>query len=132
MRCHCDFRQRVAVTVFREQRPERRKRRRIVLAHVIDCVEARVDQDLRLASLASVAAMSVYHFARRFKETVGMSPHAYVLSRRLDRAQQMLRRRDRSLADIAVACGFSSQAHFTTAFRSAFGATPDKYRRSFT
>jgi AraC family transcriptional regulator len=76
--------------------------------------------------------MSVYHFARRFKETVGESPHAYVLSRRLARAQHMLRRRDSSLVDVAAACGFSSQAHLTTAFRNAFGATPNTYRRSCT
>jgi AraC family transcriptional regulator len=102
------------------------------IAHVIDYIEASIARDLRLSSLAKVAAMSVYHFAHRFKETVGMSPHAYALSRRLDRAREMLRRRDSNLSDVAAACGFSSQAHLTTAFRNAFGATPDKYRRSVT
>ena len=100
------------------------------VARVIDYIESSIDQDLRLASLARVAAMSVYHFARRFKETAGMSPHAYVLSRRLDRAQLMLRHRENGLADVAAACGFSSQAHLTTAFLTTFGATPGKYRRS--
>ncbi|MGX9425604.1 MULTISPECIES: helix-turn-helix domain-containing protein [Bradyrhizobium] len=100
------------------------------VAHVIDYIEANIDQDLNLASLASVAAMSVYHFARRFKETVGMSPHAYVLSRRIRRAQEMLNRGGNSLANIAAACGFSSQAHFTTVFQRDLGATPGEYRRS--
>lgn len=100
------------------------------VARVVDYIEGSIDQDLRLGQLASVAAMSVYHFARRFRETVGVSPHAYVLSRRLDRARGMLRQREITLAQIAAACGFSSQAHLTTTFLNAFGATPGKYRRA--
>jgi len=100
------------------------------VARVIDYIESGIDQDLRLAPLANISAMSVYHFARRFKETVGVSPHAYVLSRRLDRARDMLRYRELTLAQIAAACGFSSQAHLTTTFLNAFGVTPGKFRRA--
>ena len=100
------------------------------VAHVVDYIEASIDQDLRLAPLANIAAMSVYHFARRFKETVGVSPHAYVLSRRLDRAQRMLRHRKSTLVQVAAACGFSSQAHLTTTFLNAFGVTPGKFRQA--
>ena len=99
------------------------------IAHVIDLIEAHIDQDLDLTSLADVAAMSVFHFARRFRETVGVSPHAYVLSRRVRRAEDMLKRGESSLADVAAACGFASQAHFTTAFRRHAGVTPGEYRR---
>ena len=95
----------------------------------MDYIEAGIDQDLRLSSLAGVAAMSVYHFARSFKETVGVSPHAYVLSRRIVRARAMLGRSESSLADVALACGFSSQAHLTTAFRRGVGLTPARFRR---
>jgi len=97
---------------------------------VVDYIEGSIDEDLRLCQLANVAAMSVYHFARRFRETVGVSPHAYVLSRRLDRARGMLRHREITLAQVAAACGFSSQAHLTTTFLNAFGVTPGKYRRA--
>ena len=100
------------------------------IAHVIDYIEGNIDRGLDLASLAGVAAMSVYHFARRFKETVGMSPHAYVLSRRIRRAREMLDRDEASLALVAVACGFSSQAHFTTVFQRDLGVTPGEYRRA--
>lgn len=100
------------------------------VAYVVDYVESAIDQDLRLSSLAGVAAMSTYHFARSFKETVGSSPHVYVLSRRVARARTMLGRGDGSLAEIALACGFSSQAHLTTAFRHHLGLTPAGYRRS--
>lgn len=99
------------------------------VARVIDYIEASIDQDLRLDRLANVAGMSVYHFARRFKETVGVTPHAYVLSRRLARAQGMLRHSASTLADVAAECGFSSQAHLTTAFVRAFGVTPGKFRQ---
>src|SRR5262249_14049567 len=101
------------------------------LAHVVDFVEANIDQDLPLSSLARVAAMSVYHFARRFKETAGMSPHAYVVMRRIRRAQRMLERGKGRLADVAAACGFSSQAHFTTTFQRGIGVPPGAYRRAF-
>jgi AraC family transcriptional regulator len=101
------------------------------VARVVDYIEASVDQDLRLAALASVAGMSSYHFARRFKETVGMSPHAYILARRVQRAQELLKTSASNLADIAATCGFSSQAHLTSAFRGRLGTTPGRYRRSF-
>jgi len=99
------------------------------VALVVDYIEANIERDLDLADLAGVASMSVYHFARRFRETVGMSPHAYVLSRRVRRAELLLRRKDCSLAHVAIACGFSSQAHLTTAFRSQTGVTPGRYRQ---
>ncbi len=99
------------------------------VALVVDYVEAHIDRDLDLAELAAVASMSVYHFARRFKETVGVSPHAYVLSRRVRRAEALLGHRGTSLAQVAIACGFSSQAHLTTAFRSRLGVTPGQYRQ---
>ena len=100
------------------------------VAHVIDFVEAGIGHDLSLESLAAVAAMSPFHFARRFRETVGVSPHAYVLARRVRHARAMLKRGHAGLADIAAACGFSSQAHFTTAFHRHVGVTPGAYRRA--
>jgi AraC family transcriptional regulator len=100
------------------------------VAHVVDYIEANIDSDLALDSLAKVAAMSVYHFARRFKETVGVSPHVYVLNRRVRRAQEQLRATQRGLADVAAACGFANQAHLTTTFRRLLGVTPGAYRGS--
>jgi len=78
------------------------------LARVIEFVESHLGSDLDLASLASVAAMSPYHFARRFKARLGVSPHAYVLERRIRRAQLTLAGNDNALHQIAATCGFSS------------------------
>jgi len=100
------------------------------IARVIDCIEAGIDQDLRLPMLADIAAMSIYDFARRFREAVGVSPHAYVISRRIARARVMISGRESDLAQVALACGFSSQAHLTTAFRRMLGVTPGVYRQS--
>jgi len=99
------------------------------IARVIDYIEDGIDRDLRLASLAAIAGTSPYHFARTFHETVGLSPYAYVLVRRVARARLLLRNRHQPLADIALACGFSSQSHFTTAFRRCLGVTPGEYRQ---
>ncbi|TBY82259.1 AraC family transcriptional regulator [Rhizobium leguminosarum] len=99
------------------------------VARVVDYIEDGIDHDLRLSSLSAVAGMSTYHFARRFQETVGMSPHSYVLVRRIERARALLRRRDEPLVDVALACGFSSQSHLTTVFRRCLGVTPGEYRR---
>jgi AraC family transcriptional regulator len=98
------------------------------MARVIDYIEAGIDQDLRLPALADVAAMSMYDFARRFRTTLGTSPHAYVLSRRIAWARAMLTGRE-NLAHVALACGFSSQSHLTTVFRQSLGVTPGAYRR---
>jgi AraC family transcriptional regulator len=100
------------------------------VALVVDYIESSIDRDVDLASLASVASMSIYHFARRFRATIGMSPHAYVLCRRIRRAQEMLSRGQSNLSQVSAACGFSSQAHLTAAFRRSLGVTPGAYRRA--
>lgn len=100
------------------------------IAHVIDYVETNIDLNLRLDKLASVAAMSTCHFARRFKETVGVSPHTYVLTRRVRHAQAQLKATRRSIADIAATSGFSNQAHLTSTFQRLLGMTPVGFRRS--
>lgn len=100
------------------------------IAQVIDYIEEQIEQDLRLCSLAGIAGMSMFHFARRFQEAVGISPHSYILVRRVERAGALLRNTTDRLVDVALACGFSSQAHMTTVFRRCRGVTPGQYRQS--
>lgn len=93
-----------------------------------------IDSDLggplTVERMACVVGLSPYHFSRVFKATFGLSPHAYVMERRIDLARQVLRQQPgQTVSDIAIACGFSSNAHFTTEFRRRFGITPSLWRR---
>ncbi|MEM7653252.1 MAG: AraC family transcriptional regulator [Pseudomonadota bacterium] len=86
-------------------------------------------RDLSLDELASLAGISPFHFARAFKQATGLSPHQYVLELRLTRAREELAGGKNTLADIAYAVGFSSQAHMTDVFKKRLGVTPGRYRK---
>ena len=90
-------------------------------------VESHLGSDLRVTQLAALVKLSPHYFARQFRAAFGMTPHQYVLERRLEAARRMLRS-DMAIADIAYALGFSSQAHFTQAFRRRIGSTPARQR----
>jgi AraC family transcriptional regulator len=93
-----------------------------------DYIETNLSEPISLGQLAGLAALSEYHFARMFRESVGVPPHRYLLARRLVRAQQLLAETAMPLGDVALACGFASASHFSNRFRSALGATPGEYR----
>ena len=101
------------------------------LARVLDYIEANLEGDLAFDTMASIACLSRCHFARAFKQAVGRSPNRYVSARRLEHAKALLIHGDRSLVDIALALGFSSQANFTRAFSETTGLAPGRYRRQF-
>jgi AraC family transcriptional regulator len=94
----------------------------------VDFIDAHLGTELSIARLASIAEMSPHTFARRFKATFDATPHSFVLSRRIDRAEALLRG-DRPLSAIALSLGFASQSHFTEAFRRRTGRTPSAARR---
>ena len=91
-------------------------------------IEAHLAEAIHLSALADVAAMSTYQLVRRFKESTGLPPHRYVLRRRTERARALLRQPEASILEVALACGFSSQSHFATVFRSLTGVSPRAYR----
>ncbi|HSI59757.1 MAG TPA: AraC family transcriptional regulator [Ideonella sp.] len=96
-------------------------------------VEAYVNDNLagavRLGGMAEVAAMSSGHFTRAFQRATGMTPHQYVVTRRLDKARELLRDQSTSIAEIAQQCGFSGTAHFSMTFRHHHALTPSQYRQ---
>jgi AraC family transcriptional regulator len=100
-----------------------------ILRRIRDRIEAELDTELSLASLANESGYSRAHFLRMFRAATGLTPHQYVLERRLSTAQQLLRRSKMLLADIALKCGFSSQTHMNDVFRKRLGVTPLEYRR---
>ena len=93
-----------------------------------DFVENNVDGAIRMKALASIAGMNEYEFARQFRAKPGKPPYQWVIEQRLIKATQLLVRTELPLADIAYACGFSSQAHKTSLFRKKRGATPLQVR----
>ena len=101
-----------------------------ILSRIRDRIEAELDTELSLAALAKESGYSRAHFLRMFRAATGLTPHQYVLERRLGTAQQLLRRSKMLLADIALECGFSSQTYMNDVFRKRLGVTPQEYRRN--
>lgn len=99
-----------------------------VLRSILDYIEANLDANLSLESLAGLAGVLTHQFGRAFKRKVGQPPHQYVLARRIEAARALLGATDHSIADIAYATGFSSQSHMTTTFRREIGVTPAQLR----
>jgi AraC family transcriptional regulator len=97
---------------------------------LLDYIEHHLDQPLSIDALAQRVALSPYHFARMFQLSVGLAPHRYVLTRRLQRAAHLLQHSPLALGEIALSCGFASASHFSNRFRQAFGATPGLYRQA--
>jgi AraC-like DNA-binding protein/PAS domain-containing protein len=99
------------------------------LRRVCEFVESHLEDNISLDDLADAARLSVYHFARAFRHSTGVSPHRYVLQQRVRRAKQLLVQTDLPLARIASAVGFSDQGHLSRQFRGLVGTTPSSYRK---
>jgi AraC family transcriptional regulator len=99
------------------------------LRAVVAYVEEHLGAGLTLGQMAAVAHLSPYHFARQFKAATGLPPHQYVIARRVERAQQLLREGDLSLAGVAAGAGFSDQSHFSQSFKRLVGVTPRQFRK---
>ena len=98
------------------------------LQQAIDYIHTYLNRDLSLAELASVVNISPTYFASLFKQTMGISPHQYVIQQRVERAKVMLMKTDLAIADIALQVGFSSQSHLTQQFKRVTGLTPKQIR----
>jgi AraC family transcriptional regulator len=92
--------------------------------HLCDEEEGRVG----LRAVARAVSMSYFHFSRAFKQSMGMTATNYIAERRIERAKKMLAETELPISEIALRSGFSSQSHFTTAFRRLAGATPKAFR----
>jgi AraC-like DNA-binding protein len=96
-----------------------------------DLADARYFEPLDVDDLARAAALSRAHFSREFRRAFGESPHAYLLTRRMERAAALLRNTDHSVAEICFSVGLPRVGSFTTSFRRIYGASPTAYRASF-
>jgi AraC family transcriptional regulator len=100
-----------------------------VLGRAIERLRSDSDTDVSLAALAADAGLSRFHFCRAFKESTGLSPHAWLRQYHLEQAMKMLRDTDDSIVSIAAALGYSSQTAFAAAFRKLTGESPTDWRR---
>jgi transcriptional regulator GlxA family with amidase domain len=95
-----------------------------------DVMMAHLDGSIPLEDVANVCELSVGHFSRAFRETTGVSPHKWLLERRVEAVKSLLRQPDQALSDVAIACGFADQSHMTRVFTRSVGTAPGAWRRS--
>jgi AraC-like DNA-binding protein len=96
-----------------------------------DLADQRYAEPVTVDDMARAAGLSRAHFSQEFRRAFGVTPHAYLLTRRLERAATLLRTTDRSVADICMTVGWQSVGSFTTSFSRMFGRTPTAYRAAF-
>jgi len=97
------------------------------VARARDYLAAHVDQPVDLKTLARIAGLSGYHLIRVFQKATGLSPHAWLVDRRVHMAAQLIRLGE-PLSIVASRCGFSDQSHLTRLFKARLGVTPGQYR----
>jgi len=100
------------------------------LRRVREYITSHLHENLEVATLASLAGLSAYHFARAFKASVGMPPHRYLLEQRIRKAADLIERSEQALVSIALTVGFADQAHFSRSFLALVGITPSQFRRA--
>jgi AraC-like DNA-binding protein len=98
------------------------------MRRVTEHMEAHLSESVDLAQMAAVAGLSVFHFAREFRQATGVTPHCYLTRRRVERAQELLANSGLPLSDIASAVGFFDQSHMARRFRQILGTTPREFR----
>jgi AraC-like DNA-binding protein len=108
------------------KRPTMRDERRIATA--VRFIELHFSRPLSLEELSAIVGISPYHFLRTFKQVVGLTPHQFILRRRLGEAALQLRTTAEPVLDIALDAGFGDLSNFNHTFRAAFGTTPTEYR----
>jgi AraC-like DNA-binding protein len=94
-------------------------------------IDSHLQENIALEVLAEIAQLSVHHFARAFRQTLGIPPHSYMVQRRVEHAHRLLRNTDLPLSEIAMVAGFTDQSHLARHFRTITGVSPSLARHRF-
>jgi AraC family transcriptional regulator len=100
------------------------------LKRVTDYIQAHLHLDLKLTTLSMIAQISPYHFLRLFKQSLGITPHQYILQQRIDRAKVLLKSSPLDISEIALRVGFCDSSHLTRCFKRSLGKTPSQWRQT--
>lgn len=100
------------------------------LQQLKEYIKEHLHQEIKLSEIAAIAQMSQYHFLRLFKQSMGVTPHQYILQCRINRATYLLQYSQLSIADIAMRVGFCDQSHLTRYFKRVVGVTPKQFMES--
>jgi len=98
---------------------------------ICEYIDSHLQENIALEVLAEIAQLSVHHFARAFRQSLGIPPHNYIVQRRVEHAQQLLRNTDLPLSEIASEAGFTDQSHLARHFRTIIGVSPGLARHRF-
>jgi AraC family transcriptional regulator len=101
-----------------------------VLRRIREYIDGNIDQRISVELLAGLASLSVCYFVRAFKQSMGVTPHDYLIRQRVERTKQLLSDSDMPLSEIALVAGFADQSHFSRRFRQHVGMSPRDYRWS--
>jgi AraC family transcriptional regulator len=111
--------------VFREYRgglPQHK------LKYAIEYINAHLSEDVSLSAISTELGISPYYLCRLFKQSIGMTPHAYLIQQRVERSKQLLKQKEGRILDIAIACGFANPSHFARCFRRQVGVSPKQFQ----
>jgi AraC family transcriptional regulator len=101
-----------------------------VCRRLVEYIETHLHEGVTLADLGRVSGMGAWTLGRRFRQSFGKAPHAYIIDQRVARAQRLLAHGTLPIKAVASTCGFSDQAHMTRVMQSRLGLTPASLRRS--
>ena len=101
------------------------------LRRVKEFITENLEEDLSLAEISAVADLSQFHFSRAFRKSTGLTPQQFLMQQRIERAKELLAKKDLPIVEISLRTGFKNQSHFTSLFRKFTRLTPKVWRESF-
>jgi AraC family transcriptional regulator len=101
---------------------------KVQIQQAIEYINEHLHRNLTLTEIATELDMSQYYFCRLFKQSIGMTPHQYLIQQRVERSKQLLKQPEQNIVDIAAQCGFANPSHFARCFRQRVGISPQQFR----